>query len=359
METPPDALILHEGYTDSVFMRAVKDITFGSIAGMVAKVFEHPFDLTKVRLQSQVLDETARFSGPIDCLKQTWKKEGLRGLYRGLPAPIVGAMTENAVLFLSYNELQAVVRQATGTQELSLGQLGIAAMGAGAITSFFLTPIELVKCKMQVQMLMTPALSTSVESTAHSLSGGTATASLSSSATSSRPSFNKLPGPISVLTEVVRTNGIRGLWLGHTGTLIRETGGGAAWFLSKEAVARFLVSRRQERSEFTGDEPQRGTQSGNRKIELKGWESAVSGACAGVAYNVALFPADTVKSAMQTGAELRPNQSATSFGKMFLAMYRAQGLKGLYAGCGVTVARAVPSSALIFLIYDKLSSKFN
>ena len=49
---------------------------------MTAKVFEHPFDLTKVRLQSQVLDATARFSGPLDCLTQTWKKEGVRGLYR-------------------------------------------------------------------------------------------------------------------------------------------------------------------------------------------------------------------------------------------------------------------------------------
>lgn len=49
---------------------------------MVSKVFEHPFDLTKVRLQSQVLDATARFNGPIDCLTQTWKKEGIRGLYR-------------------------------------------------------------------------------------------------------------------------------------------------------------------------------------------------------------------------------------------------------------------------------------
>lgn len=49
---------------------------------MVSKVFEHPFDLTKVRLQSQVLDSSARFSGPLDCLTQTWKKEGLRGLYR-------------------------------------------------------------------------------------------------------------------------------------------------------------------------------------------------------------------------------------------------------------------------------------
>lgn len=49
---------------------------------MVSKVFEHPFDLTKVRLQSQVLDATARFNGPIDCLVQTWRKEGVRGLYR-------------------------------------------------------------------------------------------------------------------------------------------------------------------------------------------------------------------------------------------------------------------------------------
>ena len=49
---------------------------------MVSKVFEHPFDLTKVRLQSQVLDTTARFNGPIDCLVKTWKNEGFRGLYR-------------------------------------------------------------------------------------------------------------------------------------------------------------------------------------------------------------------------------------------------------------------------------------
>jgi hypothetical protein len=104
METPPDAL-LQESYSnspDSIVLRSIREITYGSVrilsaflifwrlsltmdmkvAGMVSKVFEHPFDLTKVRLQSQVLDETARFKGPIDCLVQTWKKEGVRGLYR-------------------------------------------------------------------------------------------------------------------------------------------------------------------------------------------------------------------------------------------------------------------------------------
>lgn len=49
---------------------------------MVAEVFEYPLDLAKVRLQSQVLDSAARFGGPLDCLMQTWRDEGIRGLYR-------------------------------------------------------------------------------------------------------------------------------------------------------------------------------------------------------------------------------------------------------------------------------------
>ncbi|KZT68886.1 mitochondrial carrier [Daedalea quercina L-15889] len=308
-------------------IRALKDITFGSIAGMTSKVFEHPFDLTKVRLQSQVLDATARFSGPIDCLMQTWKKEGLRGLYRGLPAPIVGAMAENASLFWTYTELQNAFRwyeKQPATHQLSLGQLALAGSGAGCITSFVLTPIELVKCKMQVQMLMAPALPTGPSG-----------------------SFHRLPGPISVLTSIIRISGLRGLWLGQTATLIRETGGGAAWFASKEAVATLLLKRRHVPSKD--------------KKELRPWESAVSGAAAGVAYNVALFPADTVKSAMQTEAELRPRaagEPGPTFLGTFRAMYGAQGIRGLYAGCGITVARAIPSSALIFLIYDGLSKRY-
>lgn len=105
------------------------------------------------------MDQHARFSGPIDCLKQTYVKEGIRGLYRvsclgyfhfeffsnflsqGLPAPIVGAMAENASLFLTYKELQNVIRTWNGLEygaPLSLSQLMLAAAGAGGIASFLL-----------------------------------------------------------------------------------------------------------------------------------------------------------------------------------------------------------------------------
>jgi hypothetical protein len=56
---------------------------------MVSEMFEYPFDLAKVRLQAQLLtpssSSVARFNGPMDCLMQTWKEEGVRGLYRVRP----------------------------------------------------------------------------------------------------------------------------------------------------------------------------------------------------------------------------------------------------------------------------------
>ncbi|KAF8628933.1 hypothetical protein AX15_003636 [Amanita polypyramis BW_CC] len=321
---------------DSKTLRAVKDIIYGSIAGMISKVFEHPFDLTKVRLQAQVLDSTARFNGPMDCLAKTLKHEGVRGLFRGLPAPVVGAMGENAVLFLSYNKIQDLIRtiyHQNPDSKLTIPQLSLAGAGAGSITSFILTPVELVKCKMQVQMIA-PAAAT-VE--------------------------RHLPGPISVLTTVVRNDGFRGLWLGHTGTLIRESGGGAAWFASKEFVASLLLRHR-----LSKQEGRTVSLKSAKSSELQSWESALSGACAGAMFNFAMFPADTVKSAIQTEDELRPvkvdangkSPPKPTFLGTLRAMYGAQGIRGLYAGCGVTVARSIPSSAIIFLIYDGLYRHF-
>jgi ornithine carrier protein len=259
-------------------------------------------------------------------------------------------MAENATLFFAYNELQNLIRRLSSNpfaQTLSLPQLTLAAAGAGAITSFFLcvvllfpttrcsavcthsctnrTPIELVKCKMQVQMLVAPPAS-----------------SAGVPPTLASPPRN-LPGPLTILRDAIRADGVRGLWLGQTGTLIRETGGSAAWFGTKELICKFL--RR--------DAPTR---------ELWPWESAVSGACAGAAYNLAFFPADTIKSTIQTEAELRPASAGSagprSFGTVARELYRARGLRGLYAGCGITVARSIPSSALIFLIYDGLKARF-
>jgi mitochondrial ornithine carrier protein len=216
-------------------------------------------------------------------------------------------------------------------------------MSLSSLTWRCSTPIELVKCKMQVQMLVAGASPAVVASVLGSSPAAT-TATLSSL----NPHISqKLPGPISVLISIIRTTGFRGLWLGHMGTLIREAGGSAAWFSTKEFVASLLRARRPG--------------SSASKRDLVAWESALSGACAGAAFNISFFPADSVKSTMQTEEELRPRGKGIprpTFVGTFRAMYKAQGIRGLYAGMGVTAARSIPSSAIIFLIYDGLNQKY-
>lgn len=196
------------------------------------------------------------------------------------------------------------------------------------------------------------------------------------------------PGPISIIRSTIRTHGLHGLWLGHTGTLLRETGGTAAWFTVKEWVAGALRDRRVEASSSVDIKHfatiDVGVRDSTLGPDLLPWESALSGAIAGAACVLALYPADTVKSAIQTEEEMRsstpsaqrskrspltsptassPNAPTSdsvirphnnSFWRTLTRMYTLHGLRGLYAGCGMTVARAVPSSGIVFLVYDGL-----
>jgi len=103
--------------------------------------------------------------------------------------------------------------------------------------------------------------------------------------------------------------------------------------------------------------------SGATNTELLAWESATSGAIAGAVGALMFYPADTVKSAIQTEEELRPrgagrNAGRSSFVGTFRKMWARHGVRGLYAGCGMTVARAVPSSGIIFVVYDGLTAYF-
>jgi ornithine carrier protein len=87
---------------------------------------------------------------------------------------------------------------------------------------------------------------------------------------------------------------------------------------------------------------------------LNALELMASGAAAGVTYNCVLFPADCIKSTIQTEDELRPGRRRT-FLQVGKDIYGAKGIRGLYSGCGLTALRAAPSSALIFYMYVSLA----
>ena len=307
-------------------VEAAKDIAFGSIAGTLGKIVEYPFDTVKVRLQSQPDHLPLRYTGPLDCFAQSIRQDGVRGLYRGVSAPLFGAAAETSCLFFSYRVAQDVIRlfsvpTATRKVEDDLPLPSLVAAGAmsGAVTSLILTPIELVKCRMQVP------LTSSMDPTLR----------------------NTSIGPLAVIKEVYRREGVAGFWRGQLGTLLRETGGGAAWFGCYETFSLFFRQRAQ-------------AATGDKDPSLPIWQSMLAGAGAGLGYNFSFFPADTIKSKMQTGdlASIGANGGRQTFMEVGRALYRTHGLKGLYRGCGITLLRSAPSSALIFTIYESLRAQF-
>ncbi|QIW98171.1 hypothetical protein AMS68_003689 [Peltaster fructicola] len=307
---------------------AIKDITFGSLAGMMGKVVEYPFDTVKVRLQSQPDHLPLAYTGPLDCFKKSLQQDGIRGLFRGLSAPMIGAAAETASLFFTYRIAQELLRSTVykghpTDEKLPLPVLAGAGALSGAFTSFILTPIELVKCRMQVPMQSSvdPTLGPKLGLTSNTIR------------------------PMVVISDVYRNDGIAGFWRGQLGTLLRETGGSAAWFGSYELLTATFKKRAQSNRQDATDLPI--------------WQQMSAGAAAGVSYNFLFYPADTIKSKMQTGELGISGSNRQTFVGTAKMLWRSHGLSGLYRGCGITMARAAPSSALIFTVYEALKKAFD
>jgi ornithine carrier protein len=252
--------------------------------------------------------------------------------------PMIGAMLENASLFLVYNHVQAMIREYTAPNynnesqhqaPLSMSVICLAGALSGTTASFFLTPIELIKCKLQVQETFTYKMerNSNIINTRYS-------------------------GPLDVIKHTLKTHGISGFYCGHSGTIVRETVGTAAWFSAYESVTRLFISNRIAKSK---------EKLNITKDDLSAIELMSSGACAGMSYNLLMFPVDSIKSQMQTDEEIMKvtgkNVTKRGFWRVGRELYKSDGIGGFYRGCGITVARAAPSSAIIFMTYVSILSR--
>jgi hypothetical protein len=315
----------------------------------------------------------------------------LSGLYRGMSLPLAGTVLETATLFTANGWLRREL-MAMGSlspeADLPMPYVLAAGGGTGFFVSWVLTPIELIKCRMQVA-------GTPVDGSSGRL-------------------HPRYAGPVECLARAVRDEGVSVLYRGHAGTLLREIPGTACWFGAYELFIRAM------------------TPAGAKRGDLNPAYFMVAGALGGMSYWAVMYPADTAKSAMQTvgapevaprppppqppqppqpqpapapataaAAAPPPAQSAgagagkisgaaapfrgaggaalsaaapaarafssssgggggggggrlarPTFTATFLDIYRAGGLRALYAGMTPTIIRAAPSNAAIFVTYE-------
>lgn len=135
--------------SNSNVMHAAVDLIAGSLGGISMVYAGQPLDTVKVKMQTF----PNLYKGMMDCLRQTWMKEGVRrGLYAGTVSAVIANVAEKSVLFVAYGSCQKLIMRITGIQKVEeLGAISNAAAGSlsAIFSSLTLCPTELVKCRLQ------------------------------------------------------------------------------------------------------------------------------------------------------------------------------------------------------------------
>lgn len=85
----------------------VKAVIAGGIAGAMEAVISYPTEYVKTNLQ--LFEDKAKM-GPIQCARETIAKDGVRGLYRGLPSLLWFSVPKVATRFFAFETLKNLLQ---------------------------------------------------------------------------------------------------------------------------------------------------------------------------------------------------------------------------------------------------------
>ena len=276
------------------------DFIAGSVGAATSVYVGQPLDTLKVKMQTF----PELYPNLKTCFSRTLQNEGIvRGLYAGTVPSLAANIAENSILFAAYGACQKIIAnslQISKVEDLSVAANGFSGFLAAFWSSLALCPTELVKCKLQA---------------------------LRESYTSQGKDPPKI-GPYQLTRNILRTEGLPGMFRGLTATFTREMPGYFFFFMAYE------FSRDMLRS------------PGQSKDDIGALKTVVSGGVAGVTLWTIIFPADVVKSRLQVAG------SSTPMLKMMRDIYTKEGVAALYNGLGPSILRTFPATGALFLAYE-------
>uniref|UniRef100_U5EMU4 Putative amino acid transmembrane transport n=1 Tax=Corethrella appendiculata TaxID=1370023 RepID=U5EMU4_9DIPT len=284
------------------FVTGCIDFTSGSLAAIALVYVSQPMDTVKVKMQTF----PKLYDNMIDCTVRTFKRDGVaRGLYAGTIPALVANVAENSVLFAAYGFCQKFVGQLQHKRVQDLSPLDNATAGflASFFSSFTLCPTELIKCKLQA---------------------------LRETQTNSSNSNAKIQhiSPYQLTKQILKSEGVPGLFRGLTSTFVREMPGYFFFFGGYEVTRQLF------------------TKPGQTKDDIGPLKTMASGAVGGVALWTAIFPADVIKSRIQVQSL---KLSMTTVG---LDILKNEGISSLYNGLKPTLVRTIPATGVLFVVYE-------
>ncbi|KAH8700210.1 mitochondrial carnitine/acylcarnitine carrier protein [Talaromyces proteolyticus] len=277
----------------------VKEFMVGAAGGITQVIIGQPFDIVKVRMQTQVNGNA------IQVARKILTHEGVLGFYKGSLPPLLGV---GACISIVYSVFHSVSRSLQSfnhhaTLSLTTPQTYLAGGISGLANSFISGPTEHIRIRLQTQS---------------STSNGLRTYS----------------GVYDCVQKIVSTGGLRSLYRGQTPTMLREFHSYGIWF----SVYELLMSQ------VAGCE--------NMSREgIPSWKIAGCGIVTGVVLWAANYPIDVVKSKMQADG-FGEERKYRNMRDVVRQTWRHDRLHGFFRGLGPTLVRAVPVSAGTFLVVE-------
>jgi solute carrier family 25 carnitine/acylcarnitine transporter 20/29 len=97
--------------------QSLKDIIAGFISGWTQVIIMQPFEIVKIRLQTQT-PGNAYYNGMVDCFKKITKDEGLSAFYKGKSlfysgtvSPLIGIGFQSSAMFFTYQACKRYFNQ--------------------------------------------------------------------------------------------------------------------------------------------------------------------------------------------------------------------------------------------------------
>uniref|UniRef100_A0A6B2EEP8 Putative mitochondrial carrier protein n=1 Tax=Phlebotomus kandelakii TaxID=1109342 RepID=A0A6B2EEP8_9DIPT len=280
----------------------------GGFGGVCTVIVGHPLDTIKVRLQTMPVPEAGQkplYAGTWDCAKKTIQREGFRGLYKGMSAPISGVAPIFAMSFFGFG-LGKRLQQQTMDEKLSNTQLFLAGAFSGVFTTSIMAPGERIKCLLQIQQ------------------GG------------NHP--QKYNGMVDCAKQLYKEGGIRSIYKGSFATLLRDVPASGLYYLTYEYTKDAIGAKM-------------GTEGG---VGLLG--TIFAGGMAGIANWTIGMPADVLKSRLQTAPE---GTYKNGIRDVFAELMKREGPLALYKGVTPVMLRAFPANAACFIGFEAFMKFLN
>ncbi|OCT83969.1 mitochondrial glutamate carrier 1 [Xenopus laevis] len=235
----------------------------GGIAGLIGVTCVFPIDLAKTRLQNQQNGQRM-YTSMSDCLIKTIRSEGYFGMYRGAAVNLTLVTPEKAIK-LAANDFFRQALSKDG-KKLTLVKEMLAGCGAGMCQVIVTTPMEMLK----IQLQDAGRLAAQKKLMASQAGPNSAVAE----------SVTARPTAIQISRQLLRSDGIAGLYKGLGATLLRDVPFSIIYFPLFANLNKLGQKTPDGKSPF--------------------FVSFLSGCAAGCTAAVAVNPCDVIKTRLQS-----------------------------------------------------------